>query len=119
MTSAGERAFTGLALSCFLGTLLLLTGCVTPDAEEPEDPFRRPAEQIIGTIVLVDPEEEVALVQVRSTGTRLAPSMTSRNEALVETAQLEPTRFQRGRTLGARIVSGLPNVGDEVVARRE
>lgn len=100
-----------------LGGLLQLAGCATPVAEvSPEDPFRLPPAAVIGTVVLVDPEEQLALVQLHATATRLAPVMTTRNDALVETAQLQPTRFQRGHTLGARILSGLPNVGDEVVA---
>lgn len=103
----------------------LLAGCatgpLTPDpagADGHSDPLQPVAGETIGFVVLVDPDKEVALVRTRSAGTRAAPSMVARNEALVETARLEPTRFRRGRTLGTRIVSGLPNVGDEVTAAR-
>lgn len=99
---------------------ILVTGCATvpepPPAPEEKDPLQRAEEEIVGTVIFVDPAEGVALVEVRSPTTRAAPVLLTRNEALVETGRLEPTRFQRGRTLGTRIVSGLPNVGDEVLA---
>jgi hypothetical protein len=77
----------------------------------------RPAPgEVVGTILYVDPEAEVAIVQLRSAGTRPAATMTTRNEAMIETSRIELSRYQRGRTLGTRILSGLPNVGDEVVS---
>lgn len=84
----------------------------------PEDPLQIPGAETIGVIIYVDPAEDVALVRVRSSSTRSAPLLIARNESLIETARLEPTRFQRGRTLGTRILSGLPNVGDEVIIAR-
>lgn len=108
------------------GPALFFGGCVTPSANESagtpaeeEDPLTLPNEASIGTIVMIDPEEELALIRMRSSSTRASPSMATRNDSLMETSRLEPTRFQTGRTLGARIVSGLPNVGDEVVVVRD
>jgi len=101
-----------------LAAAALLAGCATLPREEPADPDQPVlafADDIFGVISFVDPEEGIAVVTVRSTATRPSPTLVTRNEALVETARLEPTRFQRGRTLGTRILSGLPNVGDEVV----
>jgi hypothetical protein len=95
-----------------------LAGCVTPAPIEPvaEDPLRPAPGEVVGTILYVDPEAEVAIVQLRSAGTRPAATMTTRNEAMIETSRIELSRYQRGRTLGTRILSGLPNVGDEVVS---
>ena len=98
---------------------LSLTGCVTPATPTaqvtPADPLSYPPAEPIGHITFVDPAENLALVRMRTSSTRAAPIMTARNDALVPTALLEPTRFQRGRTLGTRILEGLPNVGDEVL----
>lgn len=102
---------------------LLASGCVTPGATtapdrltDKEDPLAPPLDRALGTVLLVDAEDGIALIQVGSSFTRTAPSLITRNEAFAETSRLEPTRFQRGRTLGARIVQGLPNPGDEVFA---
>lgn len=111
-----------LLAACILAGFL--AGCATPPAGPEalagaEDPLRPAAAEPIGLVVFVDPADEVAIVEVASARTRIAPVLITRNEALVETARLEPTRFQRGRTLGTRIVSGLPNVGDEVIVGQE
>lgn len=104
-------------------TLLLCAGCVTPgslpaNADGPADPLAPPEAYPIGSVIRVDPEAGIALIELRSASTRLTPVLISRNSSLVETAALEPTRFRSGRILGARIASGLPNTGDEVVAAR-
>lgn len=109
-----------IPLLLLLGVAAALAGCVTPTpttpvADSEKDPLEYPVAESIGQIIFVDPEGNLALIRVRTSSTRPAPVMTVRNHALVTTASLEPTRFQRGRTLGARILSGLPNVGDEVV----
>jgi hypothetical protein len=119
-TAAKAGAARGTPL---LVAFLLFAGCATlPPAPEraagAEDPLQPLAEEMIGFVTFVDPEERLALIRMRSAGTRAAPAMVARNEVLVETARLEPTRFQSGRTLGARIVSGLPNIGDEVTVAR-
>lgn len=114
----GQASFFCVAMVLLAG---FFAGCATvPNGQDletgEEDPFEPATNETIGFVVSVDPEEEIAVVEVRSSRTRAAPSMVARNDAMVETARLEPTRFQSGRTLGARIVSGLPNVGDEVIA---
>jgi hypothetical protein len=107
-----------------LAASLMAAGCVTPTATGPtperltgeHDPLALPATSAIGTVIFVDPIDGFAIIQVRSASTRITPILVTRNETLVETARLDPTRFQRGRTLGTQILAGLPNVGDEVYA---
>jgi hypothetical protein len=102
--------------------LVLLTGCATPRAalpEEPDDPFLLPPEIRVGYIAEVDAEAGIAIVRLHSASIRAPADLISRNEAMVVTARLETTRFQRGRSLGTRILAGLPNVGDEVVGPRD
>jgi hypothetical protein len=38
-----------------------------------------------------------------------------RSDDLTETGHLRASRYTRGRTLGAQIISGQPTLGDEVV----
>ncbi|HLS28291.1 MAG TPA: hypothetical protein VK041_06545 [Opitutales bacterium] len=106
------------ALSVLLA--MLLSGCATIDAGPDrvsggQDPLQPASEQVVGIVSFVDPAEEIALVEMRSPGMQTAQILLTRNQNLTETSRLEPTRFQRGRTLGTRIVSGLPNIGDEVL----
>jgi len=105
-----------------LAASLLAAGCVAPTATGPSpdrlsgerDPLALPSTPTIGTVIFVDPADGVAVIQVRSPSTPIPRVLVTRNETLLETARLEPSRFQRGRTLGTQILSGLPNVGDEV-----
>lgn len=124
-TARGFSPGISFLLHRLFGLLLigLLAGCATvPTGQErvegKDDPLQAPAERPVGVVTFVDAAEEVALIEVRSASTRTAPTLITRNEALVETARLEPTRFQSGRTVGTRILSGLPNVGDEVIVAR-
>ena len=109
-----------LPLILALLAAVALSGCATT-SQGPErvsgsdDPLRATAEQVVGTVTYVDPAGGIVLIEMRSPSIRLVPELVTQNEALIETGRIEPTRFQRGRTLGTRILSGIPNVGDEVV----
>ncbi len=107
----------GLVAALFAGACATVPDEPAPAVEAEPDPLRRVEERAVGVVIFVDAAEGVVLVEARSSATRLAPALVTRNELLVETARLEPTRFQRGRILGARVISGLPNVGDEVLVR--
>jgi len=100
--------------------ILALAGCATLETAPKrqtgsDDPLTPADEEVIGIITSVDPAEEIALIEMRSPGTQTAELLLTRNVNLTETSRLEPTRFRRGRILGAKILSGLPNVGDEVL----
>lgn len=74
---------------------------------------------IVGRILAVDGDRGFATVELL----RDAPavSIVADTELYARTATLQPTavlqasRYLRGRTLGTSVLSGMPNVGDEVV----
>lgn len=73
----------------------------------------------VGNVLAVDGSRGIAIIELcsESPSTALldgAPLLT-RSLALRETARLTASRFLQGRTLGARIESGQPEPGDEVV----
>jgi hypothetical protein len=73
----------------------------------------------VGRVLAVDPPHGIAVIDLAldAPATALvdgAPLVTRTND-LRETARLTASRYRQGRTLGAKIVSGQPSPGDEVV----
>ena len=73
----------------------------------------------VGRVLAVDTARGFAIVDVAADApaaalTEGAP-LIARSDDLRESARLSASRYLRGRTLGTRIVSGQPVVGDEVV----
>ena len=74
---------------------------------------------LVGRVLAVDAARGFAFVDLAADApaavlTDGAP-LVARTDALRETARLQASRYVRGRTLGAKIVSGQPAPGDEVV----
>lgn len=75
--------------------------------------------RVVGYILEIDEARGFVIVEV--TAEPLPPELqtgadlTVRTRDLQKTAHLSATRFLRGHTLGATIVTGLPAVGEEVV----
>ena len=75
---------------------------------------------IVGRVLSVDREQHFAIVDLQSDAPAGAlaagAELRARDyQSLGPTAVLRASRFVRGRTLGATIVSGQPSPGDEVV----
>lgn len=114
----GEKftAKTLMVAAALMFVILFTSACATPVAEQDDADDRLAlVSRHVGTVLLIDMGEGIALVQLAPGGHTPAGVLLSRNDSLVETARLEPTRMQSGRILGTWIQSGLPNVGDEVV----
>ncbi len=100
--------------------MLLFTGCATHNAGEQADPvLSASALESVGHVVWVDTAEETAVIRLERGASISGRTLTARNRADIETARLQPSGARQGNTLGARIVEGLPNQGDEVVATRD
>lgn len=73
----------------------------------------------VGRVIAVDPSHGLAIVELATDAPATAlmdgAPLVSRTSDLRETARLTSSRYQQGRTLGTRIVSGQPSPGDEVV----
>lgn len=87
-----------------------------PAATRPIAPSSR---LIVGRIAAIDAPRGFAFVQLAADAPPAAQAdgaeLTARTNDLRETAQLRASRYLRGRTLGAIVVSGQPSPGDEVV----
>lgn len=74
---------------------------------------------LVGRVLAVDAARGFAFVDIASDAPAASladgAELVSRTDALRETARLQASRYVRGRTLGAKIVSGQPAPGDEVV----
>ncbi len=74
---------------------------------------------IIGRVIAVDTLRQFAIVEVALSAPLLVLTagheLLTRTDDLSVTARLRTTRQLRGRTLGASITAGAPNLGDEVV----
>ena len=103
--------FRPVFLLCAAGGLL--AGCGTTRQSIPPEPLPAP---VLGTVLHVDSAQDLAVVSLQSNARLAGPFLYSRNPALRETARLEAGSQRRGRMLGVRILSGLPNPGDEVLA---
>jgi len=112
-----------------LVVILVLAGChyITPVRREPPvsaEPLPAGAllpsqNLLVGRVLAVDLVRGFAFVDLASTAPAAAladgAELVARTDDLRETARLRPSRYVRGRTLGARIVSGQPASGNEVV----
>ncbi len=97
-----------------------LTGCVTSGSGPGGERALHPSSlEVVGHVVWVDRAENTAVIQLRRGVSLSLQPLIARNEAMVETARLQATETRQGRTLGMRIVEGLPNAGDEVVLLRD
>ncbi len=75
--------------------------------------------QVVGRVIAVDLRSLTAIIEVApyavipvNFSTRI---LISRQDDLQPTARLQASPYLRGRTLGARLLAGRPQVGDEVV----
>jgi hypothetical protein len=91
----------------------------TPVTPAPAEPLAPSPRLIVGRIIAVDVPAGSAFIALASDAPPAAladgTELIARTLALQETARLQASRHVRGRTLGARIVSGQPSVDDEVV----
>jgi len=109
---------------------LLLAGCASrsprsgatdkdasPSAQ-PERTLPGPA-QVIGRVIAVDPRTLFVMIEVAPYA--IVPAnfnermLISRLPNLTPTARLQASAYLRGHILGARVLAGRPQVGDEVV----
>lgn len=74
---------------------------------------------IVGRVLALDPANGFVVVELAADapadGIANGADLIARSVDLRETAQLQASRYVRGRTLGAKIISGQPSPGDEVV----
>lgn len=70
---------------------------------------------VIGEIVWVDEESNLAVGWLASRFAAVDDTLTTRNFELEQTAVLQPTRWRQGRSIGMKILSGHPEVGDEII----
>lgn len=109
-----------------LAVFFLLTACrsVSPDrsgpsSQHPANELSRSRARIVGLVLAVDPARGFVIIDLAA-GTPSA-ALVPETELLVRTDDLRPTarlgvsRQHRGRTLGAILLSGEPQVGEEVV----
>ena len=90
-------------------------GVSPPSADALEPPSRA----LVGRILAVDAARGVAFVALTAEPPVAAladgAGLITRTDDLRETGRLRASRYVRGRTLGAQILSGQPAAGDEVV----
>ena len=71
---------------------------------------------VVGAVRWADPVSREAVVRLFDESPPPGEFLVARDESLESTAVLSPTDIRRGRTLGVRIISGLPAPGDIVVS---
>ena len=75
--------------------------------------------KIVGRILAIDATRGFAFVTLTAAAPAAAlvagAALIVRSDDLTETGYLRASRYTRGRTLGAQIISGQPTLGDEVV----
>jgi hypothetical protein len=111
-----------------LAAMLFLVGChrATPRPAPPAaspvlaaDALLPSPRLIVGRIVAVDPARAFAFVDLAAdapvNAVGAGAELMTRTADLRETARLLASRHLRGRTLGTKILSGQPSLGDEVV----
>ncbi len=110
---------------------LLLAGCTTrgfkstapggDDTGGPSHSLRTVPSpvQVVGRIIAVDLLSLVVVIELAPYSTVPANiggrSLIARHDDLRPTARLEASSYLRGRTVGARLLTGQPQVGNEVV----
>ncbi len=106
--------------------LALLSACATRSSKSDASPgpkettyFAQPVHPILGRIVSVDRFRGTVVIDLTTSerfphGLDRRPLLARRDD-LTPTAQLTGTPHLRGRTLGARIAVGRPEIGDEVI----
>lgn len=108
---------------------LLLTGCIatggskavhkSPDTTNAARSLAPSPAQIVGRVIAVDLRTLTVIIEVSPFA--VLPDdfarqiLIARTDDLRATAKLECSSYLRGRTLGARMLAGRANVGDEVV----
>jgi hypothetical protein len=119
------RLLTPLAVIFFLGAC---GHVASPNPARPDDraapsanTLKPSANQLVGRVLAVDLARGYAFVTLAAeppAGTLTAGAeLIVRTDDLRETARLKTSRYVRGRTLGANIVSGQPSLDNEVVFR--
>lgn len=85
----------------------------------PPDALHASPRQLVGRILALDAARGFAFVALTAEPPAAAladgAELMVRAEDLRETARLRASRYTRGRTLSAQILSGQPALGDEVV----
>ncbi len=118
-----QRRPTGgfpLVIAVLLLIAANLGGCATLSSDQEAERTLFPSSlAVVGHVVWVDRSENTAVIELKPGASVSIQPLLARNDAMVETARLQATAMRQGQTLGTRIVDGLPNVGDEVVVRRE
>lgn len=118
-------------LLTLLAVIYFVAGCSTPPPAPPSphvpsaamippaDVLTLSPHKIVGRIVAVDTARGFAFVSLTATTPAAALAdggeLIVRSDDLTETGRLRTSRYTRGRTLGAQIISGQPKTGDEVV----
>jgi acetolactate synthase regulatory subunit len=118
-------------LLTLLAVIYFVAGCSTPPPAPPSthvpsaamilpaDVLTVSPHKIVGRIVAVDTARGFAFVSLTATTPAAALAdggeLIVRSDDLTETGRLRTSRYTRGRTLGAQIISGQPKMGDEVV----
>jgi len=119
--------------SIFALCCLLIAGCATrgPKPAPKKGGDSHPAQpaqpahtvpgpvQVVGRIIAIDPRTLTVVIELSPYA--VMPSdfngriLISRQDDLRPTARLQASPYLRGRTLGARLLAGQAQVGDEVV----
>lgn len=108
---------------------LLTAGCSTPQGTpaETSPPSDSPVSsttlpppvQVVGRVIAVDMRELAVVVEVPPYETLpldySGRILISRSDDLRPTARLQASPYLRGRTLGARLLAGRAQIGEEVV----
>ena len=123
------RLLTLLAVISFLGACAHVAppAATGPGRDDPTagisppvaDGLQPPSRALVGRILAVDAARGFAFVALTAEPPVAAladgAGLTTRTDDLRETGRLRTSRYVRGRTLGAQILSGQPAAGDEVV----
>ena len=108
-----------------LGLGLLLAGCVHGGGRKPPAAASKPAAiapspfTLVGHVMSVDADAGNVIIDIAPYAV-LPPDfagkiMLARTDELRPTAKLQASPYLRGHILGARLLAGRPNPGDEVV----
>jgi len=75
--------------------------------------------EVVGRVIAIDPRSLTVVIDVAPyaslPATLAGRVLITRTDDLRPTARLESSPYLRGRTLGARMLAGKPQIGDEVV----